>query len=140
MIVGAAVMFLGAALFALGLFHDFKNGTCSTTGYARNYGPVPHCASGVGWWALLTFVGILLAVGAAFMAGATSLVAPLSFVAVGAPFIALGLGVDHSHITVGTSTHGAKVFSLIFGGAFVVSGARMGGVSPSRVARRHHPG
>jgi hypothetical protein len=60
-IVGAALIGLGAALLALGLFHAFEHGTCSTTGYSRYYGPVPHCAKGIGWWMLLLFGGLIIA-------------------------------------------------------------------------------
>jgi hypothetical protein len=62
-IVGAALIGLGVALFGLGVYHAFEHGTCSTTGYSGYYGPVPHCAKGIGWWVLLTFGGFIIAGG-----------------------------------------------------------------------------
>jgi hypothetical protein len=64
-IVGAALIGLGVGLFALGLYHAFEHGTCSTTGYSRYYGPVPHCAKGIGWWMLLIFGGLAIGGGGA---------------------------------------------------------------------------
>jgi hypothetical protein len=126
-IVGFALVGLGAAMFALGLFHGFEHGSCSTTGYSRNYGPVPHCAKGVGFWMLMLLIGIFVAVGGAILSGtAGSLLTPIMFVAVGAPFVVLGLRSGHTQLLVGSSAGAGRVFSGIFGGAFVVSGVLWG--------------
>ncbi len=53
-------MFLGLGMLVLGAVHAFANGTCSTTGYSRYYGPVPHCAKGIGWWAGILILGIFV--------------------------------------------------------------------------------
>jgi hypothetical protein len=57
---GALIAFLGLGMLVLGAVHAFANGTCSTTGYSRYYGPVPHCAKGIGWWAGMLTLGIFV--------------------------------------------------------------------------------
>ncbi|HWE33690.1 MAG TPA: hypothetical protein VG410_09405 [Solirubrobacteraceae bacterium] len=63
LIAGALIVGLGLGMLVLGAYHAFEHGTCSTTGYAANYGPVPHCAKGIGWWAGMLVLGIFVAIG-----------------------------------------------------------------------------
>jgi Short C-terminal domain len=91
-------------------------GTCSSTGYSANYGPVPHCPKGTGWWFGFLFGGVWMVVLGAFVSGGSTLLLlmPTLFTAIGAG--ALTVGFD-SH-----AAHGAKTFGYIFGGAFAAAG------------------
>jgi hypothetical protein len=81
-VAGALVGFLGLAMLVLGAVHAFANGTCSTTGYSRYYGPVPHCAKGIGWWAGMIILGIFVAIaGGVLFAHRDTGTAPVSVVA-----------------------------------------------------------
>jgi hypothetical protein len=123
LILGLAFMGLGAGLFSLGIYHGFAHGSCSTTGYSQHYGPVPHCASGIGWWMLLLTGGILVALGGAALSGtASTILAPAMFVAIGAPCIALGLGGAHGQLAYGASSSTGKLEVGIFGACFAISG------------------
>ena len=122
-VLGLGLLAFGAALFGQGLFHAFENGSCSTTGYTAHYGPVPHCAKGVGWWMLMVMGGIVVAgIGAALSGTLSSLMAPVLFVAIGAPFVALGLEGGSSHLVLGTSSSTGHLFAGIFGACFVLGG------------------
>jgi hypothetical protein len=98
------------------MHHVVTTGTCSSTGYSANFGPVPHCPAGTGWWILFLIGGIFLAVIGGLIASGSSagLIVPAIF---------CGIGVGS--ITVAFDSHaasGTKTFGLIFGGAFVVFG------------------
>ena len=81
-VAGALVGFLGLAMLVLGAVHAFANGTCSTTGYSRYYGPVPHCAKGIGWWAGMIILGIFVAIaGGVLFAHRDNGTSPVSVVA-----------------------------------------------------------
>ena len=127
-IAGALIMFLGAGLLALGAYHGFEHGSCSTTGYSPHYGPVQRCTKGIGWWIGLATIGGLMTFGGAFLATSVggALVIPILFIAIGAPFVALGLGAGHEHLLYGGSASSGKTFSLIFGSCFVVAGVVWG--------------
>ncbi len=110
-LVGGALVGLGVGLFALGIFHAFEHGTCSTTGYSRYYGPVPHCAKGIGWWVLLFLGGLVIAGG-----GAAAVVSGRESVSVVSPGSILG--------------------GLVFGGggvavAFLIASAINGAIGPT---------
>lgn len=136
-IIGLGLLALGAALFGLGMFHGFENGTCSTTGYSSHYGPVPHCAKGIGWWMLMLMAGLVVAgAGAALSGTLSSLMPPVLFIAVGVPFVALAVRSGNSHLLVGRSSSSGKLFSGIFGAAFVIGGLLWGAfTAPSALAR-----
>jgi hypothetical protein len=122
LVLGLALVGLGIGMFCLGIYHGFAHGSCSTTGYSGNYGPVPRCANGIGWWMLMLFAGLIVAgVGAVLASSLGSLFVPLVFVAVGAPFVALALG-NHGQLLLNSSSSTGKIFAGIFGGAFVLSG------------------
>jgi hypothetical protein len=122
LVLGLGLVGLGIGLLCLGIFHGFAHGSCSTTGYSRNYGPVPRCANGIGWWMLMLFAGLIVAgVGAVFARGVGPLLVPLVFVAIGAPFVALAFG-NHGQLLLNSSSSTGKIFSGIFGGCFVVAG------------------
>lgn len=81
-VCGALVAFLGLGMLVLGAVHAFANGTCSTTGYAAHYGPVPHCAKGIGWWAGMLTLGIFVGLaGGVLFAHRDTGTAPVSVVA-----------------------------------------------------------
>jgi hypothetical protein len=137
LILGLAVMGLGAALFSLGIFHGFAHGSCSTTGYSGRYGPVPHCASGIGWWMLLLTGGIFMALGGAALSGmAGSILAPLIFIAIGAPFIALGLRSGDGQLVYGSSSSTGKLEVAIFGACFAIAGLAWGVIAARKVLPR----
>jgi hypothetical protein len=122
LVLGLGLVGLGIGMLCLGIFHGFAHGSCSTTGYSANYGPVPRCANGIGWWMLMLFAGLIVAgVGAVLARGVGALLVPLVFVAIGAPFVALAFG-NHGHLVYNTSSSTGKIFSGVFGGCFVVAG------------------
>jgi drug/metabolite transporter superfamily protein YnfA len=109
-------------MLCLGVFHGFEHGSCSSTGYSRNYGPVPHCSKGTGWWMLMLMAGLVVAGGGAALARSVgTLMLPLVFVAIGAPFIALALG-NHGQLLFNASSSSGKIFAGVFGGCFVITG------------------
>ena len=109
-------------MLCLGIFHGFEHGSCSTTGYSRNYGPVPHCGSGTGWWMLMLMAGLVVAGGGAVLARSVgSLMLPFLFVAIGAPFIALALG-NHGRLLLNASSSTGKISAAVFGSCFVIAG------------------
>jgi Short C-terminal domain len=114
-IIGVAVVLFGAVLLGVGMHHVVSTGTCSSTGYSSNLGPVPHCPKGTGWWILFIIGGVFLAViGGLLSAGSTAvLIIP-------AIFGGIGIGA----LTVAFQGHpssSTKTFALIFGGAFAVT-------------------
>jgi hypothetical protein len=113
---------LGLGMLSLGIFHGFEHGSCSSTGYSGNYGPVQHCSKGVGLWMLMLMAGLVVAgAGAVLARSLGSLMLPLLFVAIGAPSIALAFG-DHGHLLLGASSSSGKIFAAVFGGCFVFAG------------------
>jgi Co/Zn/Cd efflux system component len=137
LIFGMAVMGLGAALFSLGVFHGFAHGSCSTTGYTAHYGPVPHCAGGTGWWMLVLTAGIFVALGGAMLSGiASTILAPVMFIGVGAPFIALGLQSGHGQLVLGSSSSTGRLEVAIFGACFAIAGLVWGGIAGRDVLSR----
>jgi hypothetical protein len=134
LILGLAVMGLGAALFGLGIFHGFAHGSCSSTGYSGRFGPVPHCASGTAWWMLLLTAGIFAVLGGAALSGmGTAILIPVIFTAIGAPFIALGLGSDHGQIAYGASPSTGRLEVAIFGACFAIAGLAWGVIAGRNV-------
>jgi hypothetical protein len=137
LILGLALMGLGAGLFSLGIYHGFAHGSCSTTGYSQHYGPVPHCASGIGWWMLLLTGGIFVALGGAALSGtAGTILAPAMFVAIGAPCIALGLGNGHGQLAYGASSSTGRLEVGIFGACFAISGLVWGAIAGRKLVSR----
>ena len=115
-IVGVAMLLFGSILLGVGIHHLVTTGTCSSTGYSANYGPVPHCPSGTGWWILFLVGGIFLGVFGGLIANSSS-----AGMIIPAIFTGIGIG----SLTVAFDSHaasGAKTFGLIFGGAFAVFG------------------
>jgi|GEM_PF-7023797 len=107
-------MLFSAVLLGVGVHHLVATGTCSSTGYSANYGPVPRCPSGTGWWFAFVFVGIIGGIVGALMATSLALVFASVFGGIG--FGAMSIVLDsHAH-------SGAKVFGGIFGGAFAIVG------------------
>ncbi len=140
-LIGIALVGLGAGLFGLGIFHGFENGTCSTTGYTAHYGPVAHCGKGVGWWMLMLLVGLVVAgAGAALSGTLTSLITPVLFVAIGAPFIVLGLRGGNGHLLLGSSSSAGNLSAGIFGVCFVLGGLVWGAISGRRGLSRFQGG
>jgi hypothetical protein len=122
LVLGLGLVGLGVGMLCLGIFHGFEHGSCSSTGYSRNYGPVPHCSNGTGWWMLMLMAGLVVAgAGAALARSVGSLMLPLVFVAIGAPFIALALG-NHGQLLLNASSSTGKIFAGVFGGCFVIAG------------------
>ena len=86
-IVGVGVVLFSGVLLAVGIHHLVATGTCSSTGYWGNYGPVPYCPSGTGWWMLFLFAGIIGGIVGGFVSGGSS-VGLIN----GGIFTAIGLG------------------------------------------------
>lgn len=135
-IAGLALLGLGLALFGLGVFHGFQNGSCSTTGYSAHYGQVNHCGKGVGWWMLMLLAGLLLAGVGAALSGAAGVAGGLLFVAIGTPFLALALFSGNIQLMNGASPTTGKLYAGIFGACFVISGLVWAGISGRGVTSR----
>ncbi len=118
-IAGVALLLFSAVLLGVGIHHLVATGTCSSTGYSANYGPVPYCPSGTGWWFAFVFGGIIGSLIGALMAGSMGLVFAGIFGAIG--FGSLSILLDSS------ASSGTKVFAAVFGGCFAVVGVVAGG-------------
>lgn len=83
-IIGIGGLIFGVGMFASGLWHVIRIGTCSSTGYSSDLGPVPVCPRGTGWWILFLIGGIFSAVigGIVAASGATTKVRPAARLAV----------------------------------------------------------
>ena len=115
-IIGVAILLFGAVLLGVGMHHLIATGTCSSTGYSSNLGPVPHCPKGTGWWILFLIGGIFIVLIGGFvsMGSGAALIVP-------GIFGAIGIG----SMTVAFQDHpssSTKTFALIFGGAFALAG------------------
>jgi hypothetical protein len=122
-------------MLCLGIFHAFEHGSCSSTGYSGNYGPVPTCNKGTVWWLLMLMAGLVVAgVGAALARSVGSLMLPLLFVAIGAPFIALSLG-NHGQLLFHASSSSGRIFAGVFGGCFVIAGLIWGAFATNDITR-----
>jgi predicted lipid-binding transport protein (Tim44 family) len=117
-IVGIALLLFSGVLLGVGIHHLVATGTCSSTGYSANYGPVPTCPSGTGWWFAFVFGGVIGGLIGALMARSLGLVFAGLFGAIG--FGALSILLD-SHAQSTT-----KVFGAVFGGCFAVAGVAAG--------------
>jgi Short C-terminal domain len=115
-IIGVAILLFGAVLLGVGMHHLVSTGTCSSTGYSANYGPVPHCPKGTGWWILFLIGGIFMVIIGGFVTQGSS-----AALIIPAMFCAIGIG----SFTVAFDQHvpsSNKTFAIIFGGAFAVAG------------------
>jgi hypothetical protein len=112
------VLLFSAVLLGVGIHHLVATGTCSSTGYSANYGPVPRCPAGTGWWFAFVFGGIIGSLIGALMAGSLGLVFAGIFGAIG--FGALSILFDSN------PQSGTKVFSAVFGGCFAFVGLAAG--------------
>ena len=117
-IAGGALLLFSAVLLGVGIHHLVATGTCSSTGYSANYGPVPYCPSGTGWWFAFVFGGIFGCLIGAFMAGNGGLIFAGIFGAIG--FGALSLVLDSS------ARSSTKIFGGVFGGIFALVGVAAG--------------
>jgi hypothetical protein len=117
-IAGIALLLFSAILLGVGIHHVVATGTCSSTGYSANFGPVPTCPAGTGWWFAFVFGGIIGSLVGALMAGSLSLVFAGIFGAIG--FGAL------SNLWASNAQSSEKVFSAIFGGCFALVGIAAG--------------
>jgi hypothetical protein len=113
-IIGVALVLFCTILLGVGIHHMVSIGTCSSTGYSANYGPVPHCPAGTGWWFAFLFGGIIGGLVGALMAGNVAMVFGGIFGGIG--FGALSIVLD-AHASSGT-----KIFGAIFGGCFAIVG------------------
>jgi predicted lipid-binding transport protein (Tim44 family) len=131
-IAGIALLLFSGVLLGVGIHHLIATGTCSSTGYSANYGPVPTCPSGTGWWFAFVFGGVIGGLIGALMASSLGLVFAGIFGAIG--FGALSILLD-SHVQ-----SGEKVFSAVFGGCFALVGAAAGaGVIASAIGSLRTP-
>jgi hypothetical protein len=117
-IVGVAIVLFTSILLGVGMHHLVATGTCSSTGYSANYGPVPHCPSGTGWWMGFVFLGIIGGIVGGLMAGSIGLLFAGIFGGIG--FGALSLVLDS------TAKSSTKIFGAAFGGAFALVGVIAG--------------
>ncbi len=114
-IIGVALVLFSGILLAVGIHHMVATGTCSSTGYSANYGPVPTCPSGTGYWFAFLFGGIIGCLAGAAVAGSLGLVFAGIFG---------GIGFGSLSILLDSSAHGGtKVFAAVFGGCFAIVGA-----------------
>lgn len=113
-IAGVAVLLFSAILLGVGIHHLVATGTCSSTGYSANFGPVPHCPSGTGWWMAFLFVGIIGCLIGAAMAGSGGLIFAGIFGAIGVGALTLAFS--------SKASSGARVFGGVFGGVFALVG------------------
>jgi hypothetical protein len=118
-IAGVGLVVFFAVLLGVGVRHVFALPTCSSDGYMTDYGPVPTCPGGTGWWMLFTIGGLIGAALGALIAGRKS-------VAVAALCGAIGLGCL-SVVLDSQATTGDQVFGAIFGLGFAIVGAVVGG-------------
>jgi hypothetical protein len=116
-IVGVAVLLFGAVLLGVGIHHLIATGTCSSTGYSADYGPVPTCPSGTGWWMMFLFVGIFAGLFGGLAAGASS-----PGLIIGAIFSGIGFG-SLSILLDSHASSGSQTFGALFGGLFALFGA-----------------
>ncbi|HWE33424.1 MAG TPA: SHOCT domain-containing protein, partial [Solirubrobacteraceae bacterium] len=113
-IVGVGILLFTGVLMGVGIHHLVSTGTCSSTGYAANYGPVPYCPSGTGWWIGFLMIGIFGGIAGGIVAGGSS-----AALINGSIFTAIGVG----SLTVAFDKHASsKVFAGVFGGCFAVVG------------------
>jgi hypothetical protein len=118
-IAGIALLLFSGILLGVGIHHVVATGTCSSTGYSANYGPVPTCPSGTGAWFAFVFGGIIGGIVGALMATSVALVFAGLFSAIG--FGALSILLD-AH-----TQSSEKVFGAVFGGCFAMVGVVAGG-------------
>jgi hypothetical protein len=113
-IIGVGILLFTCVLAGVGIHHLVQTGTCSSTGYSGNYGPVPYCPSGTGWWVVFLMAGIFGSIIGGFMAGGST-VGLIN----GGIFSAIGFG----SLSVVFDKHASsKVFAGVFGGSFAVVG------------------
>jgi hypothetical protein len=117
-IIGVALLLFTSVLLGVGIHHLVATGTCSSTGYSANYGPVPHCPAGTGWWMAFVFAGIIGGIVGGLMAGSLALLFAGIFGGIG--FGALSLVLDSN------ATSGTQLFAALFGGAFALVGVIAG--------------
>jgi len=117
-IIGVALVLFCGILLGVGIHHMVSIGTCSSTGYSANYGPVKFCPAGTGWWFAFLFGGIIGGLIGALMAGSVALVFAGIFGGIG--FGALTIALD-AHPSAGT-----KIFGAVFGGCFAIVGVIAG--------------
>jgi hypothetical protein len=117
-IIGVALVLFTAVLLGVGIHHLVATGTCSSTGYSANYGPVPHCPAGTGWWMAFVFAGIIGGIVGGLMAGSIGLLFAGIFGGIG--FGALSLLFDSN------AQSGTQIFAAAFGGAFALVGVIAG--------------
>jgi hypothetical protein len=123
LIVGMAILLFTSVLMGVSIHHLVRTGTCSSTGYAANYGPVPTCPAGTGWWIGFLMIGIFGGIigGGMTAAGSGASISPIFFGIFGAiGFGALTVILDH-HVSSGT-----KLFAALFGGSFAIVGTLSG--------------
>jgi hypothetical protein len=113
-IVGVGILLFTGVLMGVGIHHLVSTGTCSSTGYSSNYGPVPYCPSGTGWWMAFLFIGIIGGIAGGFLAGGSS-----AGLINGAIFTSIGVG---SFTVVFDQHTSSKAFAAVFGGCFAVVG------------------
>ncbi len=113
-IIGIGALLFAAVLIGFGMHHLIRTGTCSSTGYAANFGPVPHCPSGTGAWVAFLVGGIIIVFIAGFFSTA-ALIIPGLFCAIGAG--AVSVAFDPS------ASSGSTTFGVIFGVCFLLAGA-----------------
>ena len=117
-IIGVGLVLFTAVLLGVGIHHLVATGTCSSTGYSANYGPVPHCPAGTGWWMAFVFAGIIGGIAGGLMAGSLGLLFAGIFGGIG--FGALSLVFDSN------ASSSTQIFAAAFGGAFALVGVIAG--------------
>jgi hypothetical protein len=115
-IVGIALVLFAAVIEGVGIHHLIRTGTCSSTGYIGNLGPVQKCPAGTGAWIGFLIGGIFLVLIGGFLSAPAGLrlIIPAIFCAIG--FGSLTVAFDKA------ASSGSKTFGLIFGACFAISG------------------
>jgi hypothetical protein len=120
-IIGVGLLLFSSILLGVGIHHIVSTGTCSSTGYSPNYGPVPHCPSGTGAWFAFVFGGIIGSLAGGMMGAGLSGI-----------FFGIFGGIGFGALTLGLSSSahgGTKTFAIAFGAPFALVGLIAGGAT-----------
>jgi hypothetical protein len=89
------------------------------------------------WWMLLLTGGTFVALGGAALSGmASTMLVPVMFVAIGAPFVVLGLDTGDGQLVSGSASSTGRLEVAIFGACFAIAGLVWGVIAGRNVLSR----